>query len=89
MRGIPPAEVQPPALEKAGGLPHFDFRNVLELPARAPLEAEGGRSYAGDTGPDRLRHAAASGLGLLHKPVSEAALRLAIGRALAARAPGD
>jgi two-component system, sensor histidine kinase len=43
----------------------------------------------GDTGPDRLRDAAASGLGLLHKPVSEAALRLAIGRALAADAPGD
>jgi CheY-like chemotaxis protein len=36
----------------------------------------------GDTGPDRLRDAAASGLGLLHKPVSEAALRLAIARAL-------
>jgi len=43
----------------------------------------------GDTGPDRLRDAAASGLGLLHKPVSEAALRLAIGRALATSAPGD
>ena len=43
----------------------------------------------GDTGPDRLRDAAASGLGLLHKPVNEAALRLAIGRALTARAPGD
>ena len=40
----------------------------------------------GDTGPDRLRDAAASGLGLLHKPVSEAALRLAIGQALAAQA---
>ena len=39
----------------------------------------------GDTGPDRLREAAASGLGLLHKPVNEAALRLAIGQALAAR----
>jgi CheY-like chemotaxis protein len=39
----------------------------------------------GDTGPDRLRDAAASGLGLLHKPVSEAALRLAIGQALAAQ----
>jgi len=38
----------------------------------------------GDTGPDRLRDAAASGLGLLHKPVTEAALRLAIGRALGA-----
>jgi CheY-like chemotaxis protein/two-component sensor histidine kinase len=36
----------------------------------------------GDTGPDRLRDAAASGLGLLHKPVSEAALRLAIAQAL-------
>jgi len=43
----------------------------------------------GDTGPDRLRDAAASGLGLLHKPVSEAALRLAIGRALGAGAPAD
>ena len=40
----------------------------------------------GDTGPDRLRDAAASGLGLLHKPVSEAALRLAIGQALGAQA---
>ena len=40
----------------------------------------------GDTGPDRLRDAAASGLGLLHKPVSEPALRLAIGQALAAQA---
>ena len=39
----------------------------------------------GDTGPDRLRDAAASGLGLLHKPVSEAALRLAIGQVLAAQ----
>ena len=43
----------------------------------------------GDTAPDRLRDVAASGLGLLHKPVSEAALRLAIGRALGASAPSD
>ncbi|MEK8050928.1 hybrid sensor histidine kinase/response regulator [Ideonella sp. DXS22W] len=43
----------------------------------------------GDTGPERLQHAAASGLGLLHKPVSEAALRLAIGRALAATPADD
>jgi len=43
----------------------------------------------GDTGPDRLRDAAASGLGLLHKPVGETALRLAIGRALGAGVPGD
>ena len=43
----------------------------------------------GDTGPDRLRDATASGLGLLHKPVSEAALRLAIARALGEHASGD
>jgi signal transduction histidine kinase/CheY-like chemotaxis protein len=43
----------------------------------------------GDTGPDRLRDAAASGLGLLHKPVTEAALRLAIGRALGASDPAQ
>ena len=43
----------------------------------------------GDTGPDRLRDAAASGLDVLHKPVSEAALRQAIGRALGGPAPGD
>lgn len=43
----------------------------------------------GDTGPDRLRDVAASGLGLLHKPVSKAALRLAIARALGDHAPAD
>ncbi|MDW4746785.1 hypothetical protein NQ344_27020, partial [Escherichia coli] len=37
----------------------------------------------GDTAPDRLQEAAASGLLLLHKPVSNSKLRAAIGNLLA------
>ncbi|MBW8845959.1 MAG: response regulator [Burkholderiales bacterium] len=42
----------------------------------------------GDTAPDRLRQAAASGLPLLHKPVTPSLLRQAINRALLAAEPG-
>jgi signal transduction histidine kinase/CheY-like chemotaxis protein len=39
---------------------------------------------SGDTGPERLREAVASGLPLLHKPVTQAHLREAIARVMAA-----
>jgi CheY-like chemotaxis protein len=40
---------------------------------------------SGDTGPERLREAVASGLPLLHKPVTQAHLREAIARVMTAR----
>ena len=43
----------------------------------------------GDTAPERLRDAHASGLLLLHKPVAAADLRRALSAALAARQAGD
>jgi two-component system, sensor histidine kinase len=54
------------------------LRARLSAPVPAAL-------ITGDTGPDRLREAAASGLPLLHKPVSKARLRALIGNLL--RAP--
>ncbi len=43
----------------------------------------------GDTSPDRLRQAQASGFGLLHKPVHPNALREAVARSVAAEVPAS